>query len=186
MEQSRNKERQQRKHSVASRSCPQGQPWWCAHPQKYRTHPHWLLYSWPPRDAMEPTPLHQSRAWCDAAACAGVAAQSSSVLIPDRIILSKLAVQPVCTPVSWCAHCAGNSCCLQIRQTRVASIIFAETESWVPAEPAAPWVQSKTQKEQKWLWGKNLGYLRPRLSWLEENVTLVWVTLKVKGISSHC
>ena len=43
----------------------------------------------------------------------------------------------------------------------LASIIFKETENRFPLELASPWVLSKTQKEQKWHWGKNLGHTEP-------------------------
>lgn len=42
-----------------------------------------------------------------------------------------------------------------------AFVIFTETEDWVPLKLASPWVLSKTQTEQKWHWGKNLGHIKP-------------------------
>lgn len=43
----------------------------------------------------------------------------------------------------------------------LASITFTERENCAPLELSSPWVLFKTQKEQKWHRGKNLGHIRP-------------------------
>lgn len=64
----------------------------------------------------------------------------------------------------------------------LTSIIFTETENWIPLEPASPWVLSKTQKEQKWHWGENLGHFEPVALSIGKVRDPGWVVLKVNPI----